>query len=129
MGLGPIEGLMLASAALAMGRAALRYTATRVAAADAAVAGGAIRLRENQVVLAVIQDGKIIARSFNDQLSHKLFLKKATGWTAETLPRGVEVVSILKDGGQIIPILSQGVHGRALSASAAAFTAARAAFR
>jgi hypothetical protein len=128
MGLGPIDWVLLASAAVALGRAALRYAAAKAAAAEAAAAGGAIRLAENQVVFAVIQDGRIIAKTFNNQLSHAEFLQRTTGWTKETLPAGVEVVTIGKEGGDIFAILSQGIHGRALPASYAALAAARAAF-
>ena len=90
-----------------------------------------IVLTEQTVVLAVIKDGKILARSpLNSMLSHEEFLLREFGTTVLEGPlKGAEVVTIGKLDGKIMALRSSNVHGAALPASQAAIDAARKVFR
>lgn len=88
-------------------------------------------LSDSDLVLPVVKDGKIIAATrASHSLSHAEFVRRELGWTPETLPAGVEVVSIGKHEGVIGALRSVGFHKKtSLPASAAAQTAARARYR
>jgi hypothetical protein len=81
-------------------------------------------LTEQEAVLAVIKDGKILAQTSNSSLSHATFVQRALG----TLPEGAEVVTIGKLDGVITAFRSRTFHGNELPASQAAIDAAKKAF-
>jgi RHS repeat-associated protein len=89
-----------------------------------AVAAGQMTLNEGDAVLAVVQNGQIIAEG-DVGLSHSEFVARTLG----TLPQGAEVVTIGKVDGQIVAITSKSFYGVQVPASANAQTAAQAAFR
>jgi RHS repeat-associated protein len=90
---------------------------------DVATAGRV--LSEGDAILAVVQDGKIIAQSGNLLLSHEQFVARTVG----TLQEGAEVVTIGKINGQVLAITSKSFHGHQIPASASAQKAALGAFR
>jgi hypothetical protein len=80
-----------------------------------------IFLTEQEAVLAVIKDGKILASTRNSLLSHEVFVQRAIG----ALPEGAEVVTIGKLDGLITAFRSRTFHGNELPASQSAIDAAR----
>ena len=129
-GLGPLDWVLVAGGIAAIGRLALaKYAAKRVAAAEvAAIASKKIFLSDSDAVIAVVEDGKIIA-SGHSAIGHPEFVQRELGYTPETLPRGLEVVTIGKIEGKIVALLSQTFHGGARVASFAAQEAAKNVYR
>ncbi len=89
------------------------------------LAGAQIALREGDAWLAVVKDGKILAKTSDMLLSHKEFVARALG----TLPKDAEVVTIGKFCGKVVAITSKTFHGVQVPASAVAQTAAQGVFR
>jgi hypothetical protein len=117
--------LMLFGMSIILPGTAAAATKTTIAA-DAAAIGGQLTLGEGDAVLAVVQEGKIIAQApISSGLSHVEFVARTLG----TLPEGAEVVTIGKFDGQIVAIASRSIAGNQLPASAAAQAAAQAVFK
>jgi hypothetical protein len=129
-GLGPLEWVWVVGGIAAIGRLALaKYAAKRAAAAEAAaIESKKIFLPDSEAVIAVIKDGEIIA-SAHSGTGHPEFVQRALGYTKETLPRGLEVVTIGKLEGKLVALRSQTFHGNMLPASFAAQEAARRVYR
>jgi hypothetical protein len=126
MGLGPVEWIMLGTAVLALGKLALRAVASRVVTGEAAAVAAqpTVFLNEKDAVFAEVENGAVVRYSNTTGSSHEVW----SGYTSETVPPGVEIVTVIKEEGQIHPILSKGIHGRAMPASQAAYDAVRALF-
>jgi hypothetical protein len=69
-------------------------------------------LREKEVVLAVVKDGKVIA-SGPSSLSHAELVSRQLGGQ---LPKGARVVTVVKENGVITVLNSRGAHGNTLPA-------------
>jgi len=96
-----------------------------LAAKEVLAETGQIALREGDVYLAVIMDGKIIAKTGDVLLSHEVFVARTVG----AHPKGAEVVSIGKSEGVVAAITSKTFSGTQTYASEAAQAAADTAFK
>jgi hypothetical protein len=76
-----------------------------------------IRLRDGDVFLASVQDGKVIAHTFDVALSHREFVTRELG----SLPAGAWVGTIRKFDGRIIAVNSRTYYENQLPASAEVF--------
>jgi len=81
------------------------------------VARVATTIPEGQTVLAVVKDGKILAQSADQYISHSQFVTRTLG----TVPEGAEVVTIFKSKGELLVFRSFTYHGNALPAAQSTF--------
>ena len=91
------------------------------AAAEGAVCKIASKtlLNEGDALLAVVKDGKILAKTTDIELSHARFVEKALG----SLPEGSQVVTIGKLDGEIAVLNPRTFHGNQLPAPKAVWDA------
>jgi RHS repeat-associated protein len=82
------------------------------AASAAASAASRVSLREGDIMLAVVHEGRILARTADHTLSHGSFVQRSVG----NLPKGARVVTIGKYEGQINVLNSRTFHGNQLPA-------------
>lgn len=130
MGLGPFEYILLITGALGLGRYAIgKYFAKRAVTEGTEGAIAKEFIAEEDGVLAVIQDGKIIAQSRDVLLPHDEFVFRKLKWRKGDIPSGVEVVTIGKHRGEIGAVLSRTFHPQGGLASPAAQEAAKKAYR
>lgn len=101
------------------------YQAPMVTAPAPAGNAGPIELQDGDVILAVVQNGQIIATS-TPALSHAELVNRQFGGE---VPPGAEVVTIVKANGQVTAITSMTYSGTQVPASAAAQAAAKAAYQ
>ncbi len=110
---------------VAAGAMVSAYQAPVVTAPGPAGNPGPIQLQDGDVILAVIQNGQIIATS-TPALSHAELVARQFGGE---VPQGAEVVTIVKANGQVTAITSMTYSGTQVPASAAAQAAAKAAYQ
>ena len=84
----------------------------RRAGIGAAAADSRILLQEGDALLAVVKDGRIIAKTSDVALSHTSFVNRALGG----LPEGARVVTIGKFEGSVRALNSRTFHGNQLPA-------------
>jgi hypothetical protein len=84
-----------------------------------------IRLRDGDVLLASVQDGKVIAHTFDVALSHREFVTRELG----TLPDGAWVGTIRKFDGRIVAVNSRTYYENQLPAPAEVFAVINRTFR
>jgi hypothetical protein len=94
-------------------------------AIGAAATTSSIVLNEGEAILALVQNGRIIAQG-DVGLSHVELVNRQLGGI---LPQGAEVVTIGKFDGQIVAYTSRSFYGVQAPASASAQAVARTAFR
>ena len=82
-------------------------------------------LREGDVYLGVVKDGKIIAQTSNTLLPHAQFVRRTLG----ELPKGSEVVTFGKTKEGISVLRSRTFHGNSLPASKEAINAVKAVYK
>ena len=86
---------------------------------------GAIRLRDGDALLVSVQNGKVIAQTFDVALSHAEFVRRMLG----ELPDGAWVGTIRKFGRQVVAINSKTFYGNQLPAPQSVQDVVRASFR
>jgi hypothetical protein len=86
---------------------------------------GATKLRDGDTLLVSVQDGRLIAQTFDVALSHAEFVKRHLG----SLPEGAWVGTIRKTGRHVIALNSKTFFGNQLPGPQSVQDAVRAAFR
>jgi hypothetical protein len=86
---------------------------------------GAVRLRDGDTLLASVQNGKVIAQTFDVALSHAEFVRRMLG----ELPDGAWVGTIRKAGRQVVAINSKTFYGNQLPAPQSVQDVVKASFR
>ena len=122
--LSPIAPLGKGAGVIKGGWNLLKRLFTRGGAKATAQTVGKTVLREGEVALAVVKDGKVIAQSSNTLLSHATFVERALG----KLPEGARVVTFGKRAGEIIVLDSKTFHGGARPAPQVVIDAIRSVF-
>jgi hypothetical protein len=86
---------------------------------------GSRRLRDGDTLLASVQNGAMIAHTFDIALSHAEFVKRSLG----RLPEGAWVGTIRKTGREVVAVNSKTFYGNQLPAPHEVQLAVRAKFR
>jgi hypothetical protein len=87
--------------------------------------GTPVQLREGDTLLAIVQDGKVTAHTWDIALSHAEFVRRTLG----ALPAGAWVGTIRKADGAVTPFNSRTFYGNQLPAPPEVVEAVRALFR
>ena len=82
-------------------------------------------LQEGDTLLAIVQDGKVAAHTWDIALSHAEFVRRSIG----TLPAGAWVGTLRKAEGQVTPFNSRTFYGNQLPAAPEVVRAVRSMFR
>jgi hypothetical protein len=87
--------------------------------------GTPVQLRDGDTLLAIVQDGKVTAHTWDIALSHAEFVRRTLG----ALPAGAWVGTIRKADGAVTPFNSRTFYGNQLPAPPEVVEAVRALFR
>jgi hypothetical protein len=71
-----------------------------------------VQLRDGDTLLAIVQDGKVTAHTWDIALSHAEFVRRTLG----ALPDGAWVGTIRKASGEVTPFNSRTFYGNQLPA-------------
>jgi hypothetical protein len=84
-----------------------------------------VHLRDGQSHLAIVQDGKVIAHTWNIALSHAEFVRRSFG----QLPEGAWVGTVQKGDGEVMAFNSRTFYGNQLPAPQEVWDAVKAVFQ
>jgi hypothetical protein len=92
---------------------------------DSRIMDTQIQLSDGETLLAIVQDSKVLAHTWDIALSHAEFVRRAIG----TLPAGAWVGTLRKADGQVTPFNSRTFYGNQLPAAPDVVSAVTAMFR